>query len=92
LIDYEGLGIAPPKPGKRRSKDGLVPADQTYGQWLHDQDKETKDDILGPEKVPYFNFLAKKYGPSDAIRKFVSEDGSELTLAQLQDRYGKAAQ
>jgi SPP1 gp7 family putative phage head morphogenesis protein len=92
LIDYEGLGITPPKPGKRRSKDGLVPEDQTYGQWLHNQSKETKADVLGPEKVPYFNRLARKYGPSDAIRKFVSEDGSELTLAQLQRRYGKAAQ
>jgi SPP1 gp7 family putative phage head morphogenesis protein len=92
LIDYEELGITPPKPGKRRSKDGLVPADQTYGQWLHNQSKETKADVLGPEKVPYFNRLARKYGPSDAIRKFVSEDGSELTLAQLQRRYGKAAQ
>ena len=92
LIDYEELGITPPKPGKRRSKDGLVPEDQTYGQWLHNQSKETKADVLGPEKVPYFNRLARKYGPSDAIRKFVSEDGSELTLAQLQRRYGKAAQ
>jgi SPP1 gp7 family putative phage head morphogenesis protein len=92
LIDYEGLEITPPKPGKRRSKDGLVPENQTYGQWLHNQSKETKADVLGPEKVPYFNRLARKYGPSDAIRKFVSEDGSELTLEQLQRRYGKAAQ
>jgi len=87
LIDYEGLGIAPPKPGKRRSRDGLVPANQTYGQWLHNQSKETKADVLGPEKVPYFNRLARKYGPTDAIRKFVSEDGSELTLEQLRRRY-----
>lgn len=92
LIDYDGLGITPPKPGKRRSKDGLVPENQTYGQWLHNQSKETKADVLGPEKVAYFNRLARKYGPTDAIRKFVSQDGSELTLAQLQRRYGKAAQ
>jgi len=88
LIDYEGLGITPPKPGKRRSKDGLVPADQSYGQWLNNQSKETKAEVLGPEKVPYFNRLARKYGPTDAIRKFVSQDGSELTLKQLRDRYG----
>lgn len=94
VIDYERLGIEPPKQGKRRSRDGLVPADQTYGQWLYKQSKEEKADILGPEKVPYFNRLARKYGPTDAIRKFVSEDGSELTLAQLKQRYpnGKAAQ
>tara|TARA_R100001443_G_scaffold81742_1_gene88716 strand:- start:910 stop:2136 length:1227 start_codon:yes stop_codon:yes gene_type:complete len=88
IIDYEGLRIPPPKPGKRRSKDGLVPADQSYGQWLHNQSKETKADVLGPEKVPYFNRLARKYGPADAIRKFVREDGSELTLEQLRRRYG----
>ena len=88
LIDYERLDIPPPKPGKRRSKDGLVPADQSYGQWLNNQSKETKADVLGPEKVPYFNRLVKKYGSTDAIRKFVSEDGSELTLEQLRRRYG----
>lgn len=94
VIDYERLGIEPPKQGKRRSRDGLVPANQTYGQWLYKQSKEEKADILGPEKVPYFNRLARKYGPTDAIRKFVSEDGSELTLAQLKELYsnGKAAQ
>lgn len=93
LIDYEGLGIPPPKPGKRRSSDGLVPANQTYGQWLSNQSKAVKADVLGPEKVPYFNRLARKYGPTKAIRKFVSEDGSELTLGQLKRRYpsGKAS-
>jgi len=88
LIDYERLGITPPKPGKRRSQDGLVPSNQSYGQWLNNQNKGTKADVLGPEKVPYFNRLVKKYGPTDAIRKFVSEDGSELTLEQLRRRYG----
>lgn len=88
LIDYERLGITPPKPGKRRSQDGLVPSSQSYGQWLNNQSKETKADVLGPEKVPYFNRLVKKYGSTDAIRKFVSEDGSELTLEQLRRRYG----
>ena len=93
LIDYKGLGIPPPKPGKRRSSDGLVPANQTYGQWLSNQSKAVKADVLGPEIVPYFNRLARKYGPTKAIRKFVSEDGSELTLDQLKRRYpsGKAS-
>ena len=91
VIDYEGLGVTPPPPSKRRSRDGLVPANQTYGQWLHNQSKETKADILGPEKVPYFNRLARKYGPTDAIRKFVSQDGSELTLDQLKRRYSNGS-
>lgn len=87
LIDYKRLGIAPPKPGKRRSSGGLVPANQSYGQWLHNQSAEVKADVLGPEKVRYFNRLARKYGPTKAIRRFVSEDGTELTLEQLQRRY-----
>ena len=91
VIDYEGLGVTPPPPSKRRSRDGLVPANQTYGQWLNNQSKETKADILGPEKVPYFNRLARKYGPTDAIRKFVSQDGSELTLEQLKRRYSNGS-
>ena len=93
VIDYEGLGIPPPKPGKRRSSDGLVPANQTYGQWLSNQSKAVKADVLGPEKVLYFNRLSRKYGPTKAIRKFVSQDGSELTLDQLKRRYpsGKAS-
>jgi SPP1 gp7 family putative phage head morphogenesis protein len=89
IVDYKGLGIPPPKPGKRRSSGGLVPANQTYGQWLFDQSKEVKADVLGPSKVPYFNMLSEKHGPSAAIRKFVSADGTEVTLQELQRRYPK---
>ena len=87
VIDYEALGFSPPKPGKRAAQGGMVPSNQSYGQWLSNQSKEVKADVLGPEKVPYFNRLAKKYGPTDAIRKFVREDGSELSLEQLRRRY-----
>lgn len=91
VIDYEALDFTPPAPGKRAAQGGMVPEDQTYGQWLHNQSKEVKADVLGPEKVSYFNRLARKYGPTDAIRKFVSEDGSELTLAQLKRRYSNGS-
>ena len=89
IVDYKGLGIPPPKPGKRRSSGGLVPVNQTYGQWLFDQSKEVKADVLGASKVPYFNMLSRKHGPSVAIRKFVSADGTEVTLQELQTRYPK---
>ena len=99
LIDYERLGIPRPTSNRlrrpnttlgplRSSVKGTVPDGQTYGEWLALQPSETQKDVLGPEKVPYFNRLVKKYGPADAIRKFVSEDGSELTLEQLRDLYG----
>jgi SPP1 gp7 family putative phage head morphogenesis protein len=80
--------LGPSKVAKRASADGPVPIDTTYGKWLHDQPAAVQADVLGPSKVPYFNRLASKYGPEKAIAKMVSEDGSELTLKQLQKRYG----
>jgi SPP1 gp7 family putative phage head morphogenesis protein len=90
IIDYEGLGFTPPPPAKRASAGGQVPADQTYGQWLAKQPRDVKAEALGPGKVAYFNRLADKYGPTDAIAKLVRDDGSELTLEQLSKRYGPA--
>lgn len=88
VIDYKALGFDPPPPGKRASMDGPVPADTSYGQWLAKQDAATKAEVLGKEKVPYFNMLVDKYGGKDAIAKLVRDDGSELTLEQLTRRYG----
>jgi SPP1 gp7 family putative phage head morphogenesis protein len=105
IIDYKSLGFDPPPLNSRRRpgttlgpsrgvRGGTVPDTQTYGQWLELQSKAVKDDVLGASKVPYFESLVKKVGPTKAIRKFVSQDGSELTLAQLRRRYPdvKAAQ
>lgn len=58
---------------------------QTYGEWLMDNPAK-KEQVFGT-KTPYFNYLAKRYGPNDALRRFVRDDGSELTLVQLQARY-----
>jgi SPP1 gp7 family putative phage head morphogenesis protein len=90
VIDYKALGFTPPPPSKRASMDGPVPADMSYGQWLAKQDAATKAEVLGKEKVPYFNKLVEKYGGKDAIAKLVRDDGSELTLEQLRRRYGAA--
>ena len=51
---------------------------------------ETKAETLGKTRVPYFDKLSKKYGPQEALARMVREDGSEVTLAQLQSRYGPA--
>jgi len=90
VIDYDELGFTPPPPGKRASMDGQVPADLSYGQWLNKQDAATKAEVLGKERVPYFNKLVEKYGAKDAMAKLVRDDGSELTLEQLRRRYGSA--
>lgn len=88
VIDYEELGFDPPPQGRRAATGGQVPANESYGQWLAKQDLATKAKALGASKVAYFDKLAAKYGPKDAIAKLVRDDGSELTLDQLRARYG----
>lgn len=81
--------ILPPSTvAKRASKDGPVPINQSYGEWLYNQPREVQAEALGTGKVAYFNRLAAKHGPRDAIAKLVRDDGSELTLDQLRARYG----
>lgn len=88
------MGIRSPEEvigeGRRAAMGGTVPADMTYGEWLQKQTKAVRAEVLGASKVPYFERLAKKYGPQQALAKLVSTDGSELTLEQLQKRYGSA--
>lgn len=88
VIDYKELGFTPPPPGRRASMDGPVPANTTYGQWLKEQSSSVKAEVLGKEKVRYFDLLSEKYGPQKALAKLISTDGSELTLDQLRKRYG----
>ena len=40
------------------------------------------------EKARYFNRLADRYGPEGAMKRFMREDGSEVSLRQLRSRYG----
>jgi SPP1 gp7 family putative phage head morphogenesis protein len=82
---------APPLPvGKRAAAGGMVPGNTTYGEWLIKQDLATQAKALGAEKAKYFRKLSEKHGAKDAISKLVRDDGSELTLEQLQARYGAA--
>jgi hypothetical protein len=67
-------------------------AREDYGEWLNNQSDAVKRDALGPGRLAMWDGLVRKYGPSDAIRKFVAKDGSELTLDQLRTRgYGTSA-
>ncbi len=66
---------------------------ETYGEWLNDQDDDIKRDVLGPERLQMWNGLVRKYGPTNAIRKFVAQDGSTLNLDQLKSRgYGSSSE
>jgi len=88
--------LPPSTTATRASAAGQVPVNESYGQWLAKKQKgETDADLLqrqaqalGARKVSYFRTLSEKYGPSAAIAKLVSKDGSELTLDQLRARYG----
>lgn len=91
VVNYKELGLEPPPPGKRASMDGPVPSDMSYGEWLAKQDATTKSEVLGKNRVRYFDLLSRKYGPKNAIAKLVRDDGSELTLEQLQRRYGASS-
>jgi SPP1 gp7 family putative phage head morphogenesis protein len=94
IIDYKGLGIPPPDwgtgPSVRASADGPVKGSLTYGQWLKQQPAAYQDEVLGKNRAAYFTKLSNKYGPQDALARMVREDGSEVTLKQLQQRYGSA--
>jgi len=80
--------LPPSTTATRASKDGQVPINQSYGEWLAKQPRSVQADALGPGKVAYFNRLADKYGPRNAIAKLVRDDGAEVTLKQLRKRYG----
>ncbi len=97
VVNYKKYGFTPPPAGKRASVGGPVPANTTYGKWLYGERakgskfKAGKEQIaaLGEQKAKYFNRLANKYGPDQALKKLIREDNTEVSLAQLQKRYGK---
>ena len=90
IINYEALGIEPPPEGRRKATEGTVPGNLTYGQWLSRQSKADQTKILGnsPRRAAYFRKLSNKIGPTEAMRRFVREDGSEVTLDYLRENYG----
>ena len=80
---------------RRPSETGRVPADIKYGNWIFGQRKgkfgasELQIKTFGSkQKAEYFNRLAQKEGPVKALRTFVRNDGSVLTLDDLIERYG----
>jgi len=97
VVNYKKWGFTPPPAGKRASVDGPVPANTTYGKWLYGERakgskfKPGAEQIaaLGEQKAKYFNRLSNKYGPDQALKKLIREDNTEVSLAQLQKRYGK---
>ena len=77
-------------PDTRPSATGRVPQDMNYGTWLRDNPAiQTK--TLGNKKK-YFTYLinTKNKSPREALRLIVRDDGSELSLKDLANKYPKA--
>ena len=99
VVNYKKWDFTPPPAGKRASVGGPVPANTTYGKWLYGERvkgskfKPGPEQIkaLGKEKAKYFNRLAdpKNLGPDQALKRLIREDNTEVSLAQLQKKYGK---
>jgi SPP1 gp7 family putative phage head morphogenesis protein len=93
VVDWEGMGLTPPDQiigaPKRASKDGQVAGDLNYANWLKNK-PDVQREVFG-SKQPYYQRLLKKYGPEGALSRMVREDGSEVSLKELQDRYGNPA-
>lgn len=82
-------------PDTRPSATGRVPQDTNYATWLKDN-PDLQEKVLGKKKR-YFNFLmspkrgTKRLDATGALRKIIREDGSELTLTQLANKYKDAS-
>jgi hypothetical protein len=60
------------------------------GNGFAGKSKAYQQDVFRSERrAAYFRKLAREYGPQDALVRMVRDDGSEVTLAQLQEDYGK---
>ena len=81
-------------PDTRPSATGRVPQDTNYATWLKDN-PDIQDKVLGKKKR-YFNFLmspkrgTKQLNATNALKKIILEDGTELTLKELAAKYKDA--
>jgi len=68
---------------KRFSKDGDIPANKSYNDWLVKQNKQTQIDVLGEKKRALWkeNKLT--------TRDMVNFNNRPLTVAELEKKYGK---
>lgn len=90
VVDWEGLGLPPPDEiigePTRASKDGPVAGSLNYANWLKGK-PEVQQEVF-KNKRPYYQKLLKKHGPEGALSRMVREDGSEISLEELKQRYG----
>jgi SPP1 gp7 family putative phage head morphogenesis protein len=92
VVDWEGLGLEPPRDGPRAAREMLVdddgtvrpgqtrrvPSAWTYEDWLRRQPAAVQDDILGPRRGRMF-----RGGEIASLRDLVRGDGRLVPLDQL---------
>ena len=62
-----------------------VPANQNYATWLSKQDIALQNEVFGKKRSALFRKQIKKgRSPTDVFKQFVRQDGSELTLEELE--------
>ena len=92
VIDDDDLARA--FPNTRPSATGRVPQDTNYATWLKDN-PDLQEKVLGKKKR-YFNYLmspkrgSKQLNATNALKKIIREDGTELTLKELAAKYKDA--
>ena len=77
-------------PNTRPSATGRVSQDTNYATWLKDN-PSIQEKTLGSKKK-FFNYLIdkKRKSPKQALRLIIKEDGTELSLKNLIEKYPKA--
>ena len=92
VVDYDNLPFSPPDDeGERAAIGGMVPADMKYGDWIaQPENVSVRVQALGKGRADYFDKLRRQPGmnPQKALQKLVRDDGSEVTLEELRNRYG----
>ena len=91
FLDEFGISRDDLEIGTRPSKTGLkqigqlVPANQTYPEWLSNQPIDLQEEVFGKKRSALFRKQIRKgKSPTQVFRQFVREDGSELTLKELE--------
>jgi len=90
----EDVDFPPSALETRPSATGRVPQNTNYATWLN-ENPNIQEEVLGKKKK-YFNFLMspkrgkKQLSPTNALKKIIREDGTELSLDQLAKRYPNA--
>jgi len=77
-------------PDTRPSATGRVPQNTNYATWLKDN-PAIQEKALGNKKR-FFNYLIdkKRKSPREALRLIIKDDGTELSLKKLIEKYPKA--